>query len=58
MKRQYTITIEEDTDEGTLTFALDMPTGSILDTEDISDMLVQVAEMLYENSSLADASLH
>lgn len=55
MKRQYLITIEEDEDDGTITFALDLPDGAALDYEDLSDMLVQVAQTIYEETQPLDS---
>lgn len=54
MKRQYLITIEKDEDDGMITFTLDMPDGAALDYEDISDMLVQVAQTIYEETQPLD----
>lgn len=55
MKRQYLITIEEDEDDGTITFALEMPDSAGLDYEDLSDMLVQVAQTIYEETQPLDS---
>lgn len=57
MKRQYKITIEEDEDDGTITFALETPAGGSLDHEDICDMLVQVAQTIYEETQPLDSDL-
>lgn len=54
MKRQYKIIIEEDDGDGTITFALEMPDSAGLDYEDLSDMLVQVAQTIYEETQPLD----
>jgi phenylacetate-coenzyme A ligase PaaK-like adenylate-forming protein len=59
MKRHYKIIIEEDDEDGTITFALEMPDSAGLDYEDLSDMLVQVAQTIYEKTQpLESTALH
>jgi hypothetical protein len=57
MKRQYIITVEEDDEDETITFSLEVPRGSTLDHEDLCNMLVQVAQTIYEETQPLDSDL-
>lgn len=55
MNRKYTVTIEEDSDEGTFGFSIQGSGDTPVDMEDLCDLLVEVAQVIYEEHRSIDS---